>query len=343
MGELLVHELKHLLGIPATACTVEDVAREPGRVAGRADPRASLSRGGGGRAFAGGVGGGRHPGSRRARPPGGRGSPRGQHRLVPVAFAHGAALRVRLPAQPPRRRDPGRDPAPGHAARMEASREGGGPRADGRPLHGGRTRGGGPPRARGARGAALRPRAAPGRPHHRGPARRASRRRRRSPPALLTAAWCRWAGAGIALCVVAPAAPSVGAPEPSINPSVVIVYGGDATFAPYEYLDGHGEPHGFNVELIRALGREAGVGIDVRLRDWWTVLRDLDAGRVDLVSLRLTEERARRHDLVAQTWTFQQEVVFADHGHAPRTIEELAGVRIAVSPGTLTFTLLTEL
>ena len=34
MGELLVHELKKLLGIPASACTVEDVARDPGRVAG---------------------------------------------------------------------------------------------------------------------------------------------------------------------------------------------------------------------------------------------------------------------------------------------------------------------
>jgi DNA-binding transcriptional regulator YhcF (GntR family) len=34
MGELLVHELKHLLRIPASSCTVEDVARDPARVAG---------------------------------------------------------------------------------------------------------------------------------------------------------------------------------------------------------------------------------------------------------------------------------------------------------------------
>ena len=34
MGELLVHELKHLLRIPATSCTVEDVGRDPSRVAG---------------------------------------------------------------------------------------------------------------------------------------------------------------------------------------------------------------------------------------------------------------------------------------------------------------------
>jgi len=34
MGELLVHELQQLLGRPASACTLEDVARDPGRLAG---------------------------------------------------------------------------------------------------------------------------------------------------------------------------------------------------------------------------------------------------------------------------------------------------------------------
>src|SRR5205814_9931864 len=56
-----------------------------------------------------------------------------------------------------------------------------------------------------------------------------------------------------------------------------------------------------------------------------------------------TEERARRYDLVAQTWTFQQEVVFADRARPARTPAELAGERVAVTPGTLTFTLLGEL
>jgi DNA-binding transcriptional regulator YhcF (GntR family) len=34
MGELLVHELRQLLGLSASACTLEDVARDPGRLAG---------------------------------------------------------------------------------------------------------------------------------------------------------------------------------------------------------------------------------------------------------------------------------------------------------------------
>jgi PAS domain S-box-containing protein len=128
-----------------------------------------------------------------------------------------------------------------------------------------------------------------------------------------------------------------------VGAPAAVVYGGDATFAPYEYVDAQGTPHGFNVELIRALGGEAGVAVDIRLQEWWSVLRDLDAGRVDLVSLPLTEERARRYDLVAQTWTFQQVIMFPDAARAPRTLDELRGVRVAVAPGTLTFTLLGEL
>ena len=158
----------------------------------------------------------------------------------------------------------------------------------------------------------------------------------------MTGAPRRWAARGFVLGVLVLGAARAQTQSRSAVPASV-VYGGDATFAPYEYADAQGAPHGFNVELIRALGREAGVGVDVRLQDWWSVLKDLDAGRVDLVSLPLTEERAHRYDLVAQTWTFQQEVVFADRARAPRTIDDLAGIRVAVAPGTLTFTLLGEL
>ncbi len=145
----------------------------------------------------------------------------------------------------------------------------------------------------------------------------------------------------LALAPSARAAASASAPPTPTLP--VVVYGGDEAFPPYEYLDADGQPRGFNVELVRALAARAGVRVEVRLEEWWTLLRDFDAGRVDLVSLPLSEERSRRYDLVAQTWTFQQEIVFADRERAPRRLADLGGMRVAVSPGTLTFNLLTEL
>ena len=38
-----------------------------------------------------------------------------------------------------------------------------------------------------------------------------------------------------------------------------LVYGGDQSFPPYEYLDESGRPEGFNIHLIRAMAREAGM------------------------------------------------------------------------------------
>src|SRR5262249_44485607 len=144
---------------------------------------------------------------------------------------------------------------------------------------------------RAAHRAPWRPRPGPGRPCR---ATRRPRRRppRRAPPPLLRPALRRCPAVALLL---GPAALSPGGPAPPPSPPArAFVYGGDAAFPPYEFVDAEGRPQGFNVELMRALAAQAGIPLEVRLQEWWSVLRDLDAGRVDLVSLPLTEERARR-------------------------------------------------
>ena len=49
------------------------------------------------------------------------------------------------------------------------------------------------------------------------------------------------------------------------NVAMPLVYGGDRDFPPYEYLDEHGRPQGFNVELVRNIGRELGRPVEIRL------------------------------------------------------------------------------
>ena len=44
-----------------------------------------------------------------------------------------------------------------------------------------------------------------------------------------------------------------------------IVIGGDHNYPPYEYLDEKGRPAGFVVDLTRALAREMGLDIEIRL------------------------------------------------------------------------------
>ena len=120
-----------------------------------------------------------------------------------------------------------------------------------------------------------------------------------------------------------------GARRPAVD--APLVYGGDQQFPPYEYLDEQGQPEGFNIHLIRALAREAGMSIEIRLGPREERMREFDAGKTDVMFLSYTEDRAARYQLLDQTWTLAQ-VVMMRPGlpRYPRGLDDLWGVRIAV-------------
>jgi PAS domain S-box-containing protein len=123
-----------------------------------------------------------------------------------------------------------------------------------------------------------------------------------------------------------------------------LVYGGDHEFPPYEYLDDDGKPEGFNIHLIRALAREAGMSIEVRLGPRDERMKDFDAGTTDVMFLSYTDERARRYQLLDQTWTLAQ-VVMMRPGlpRYPHGLDDLWGVRVAVDENSINHLLLSSL
>jgi len=145
----------------------------------------------------------------------------------------------------------------------------------------------------------------------------------------------------LALCAtsaasVAQTSPPVPASRPVSRQARPLVYGGDRDFPPYEYLDEHRRPQGFNVELVRAIGREMGRPVEIRLWPWHEVLARLDAGEVDLVSLAYSDRRAAKYELFWQTWTLHQSLVFSQ-GRAsyPAGFDDLAREVVAVEERSL--------
>ncbi|MCX8082025.1 MAG: transporter substrate-binding domain-containing protein [bacterium] len=63
-----------------------------------------------------------------------------------------------------------------------------------------------------------------------------------------------------------------------------IVYGGDYDYPPFEYLDKKGNPVGFNIELIKAVGEEAGFNVKVRLDSREAILKDFKEGKVEVIA-----------------------------------------------------------
>jgi PAS domain S-box-containing protein len=123
-----------------------------------------------------------------------------------------------------------------------------------------------------------------------------------------------------------------------------LVYGGDHEFPPYEYLNEQGNPEGFNIHLIRALAREAGMSIDIRLGPREERMKEFEAGKTDVMFLSYTEDRAARYQLLDQTWTLAQ-VVMMRPGlpRYPRGLDDLWGVRIAVDENSINHLLLAGL
>lgn len=106
---------------------------------------------------------------------------------------------------------------------------------------------------------------------------------------LLTA----WFACALAIDLPSALLAQTGAPSHQAEPSRSLVYGGDQQFPPYEYLDDQGRPEGFNIHLIRALAREAGMSIDVRLGPREERMREFDAGQTDVMFLS-SRRSARR-------------------------------------------------
>ena len=123
-----------------------------------------------------------------------------------------------------------------------------------------------------------------------------------------------------------------------------LVYGGDHEFPPYEYLDEQGRPEGFNIHLIRALARQAGMAIEIRLGQREERMREFDAGTTDVMFLSHTDERAAKYQLLDQTWTLAQ-VVMMRPGlpRYPTGLDDLWGTRIAVDQNSINHQLLAAL
>jgi PAS domain S-box-containing protein len=148
----------------------------------------------------------------------------------------------------------------------------------------------------------------------------------------------------LALLLAAISAAALFAQTSGPSPARRFLYVGDADLAPFDYLDASGRPAGFNVELIRALARDANVEVDIRLTEWHQARAEFDAGRADLIGMSYSEERAKAYLWLARSWTVQQSILFRARSKAyPSGLSGLQGEAIAVQERSLSAEILTAL
>ena len=95
-----------------------------------------------------------------------------------------------------------------------------------------------------------------------------------------------------------------------------LIVGGDAAYPPFEWLDGDGQPQGFNVELMRLLTEQPGVQVEFRLGDWPDTLAALDAGEIDVVPMFVSDQRRQRYRFT-NVYVYQTHALFGLPDQAP--------------------------
>lgn len=111
---------------------------------------------------------------------------------------------------------------------------------------------------------------------------------------------------------------------------------GEATFAPFEYVDEKtGKPTGFDVELIQAIGEASGFKVQYKNIDWNSLIPALLNKEADLIvsGMTITDERALQvafsdpYFTSGQAWAVKE-------GSPIKTINDLAGKTVGVQLNT---------
>lgn len=121
------------------------------------------------------------------------------------------------------------------------------------------------------------------------------------------------------------------------------VYGGDASFPPYEFLDEHGAPAGFNVDLIRSIARQNGISVRVKLLPWTQVLDGVRDRTIDVAAMYCAGRQASEVDSAIPHEVVHHEMFTRTGARPVHTLADLAGRRVLVENGTYSAEVLSEL
>jgi predicted signal transduction protein with EAL and GGDEF domain/ABC-type amino acid transport substrate-binding protein len=120
--------------------------------------------------------------------------------------------------------------------------------------------------------------------------------------------------------------------DDSFVPPSNVLFGGDSTFEPMEWLDGD-VPRGFNVDIAQAVARTGGTKTTYHLGAWPDILRGLQEGSIDAVAMYRSPEREKSL-LLTDNYYYVYHAIFAKPDRSTLTSPaRLGGLRVAVEEG----------
>lgn len=116
----------------------------------------------------------------------------------------------------------------------------------------------------------------------------------------------------------------------------VLTVGSDVAFPPFEYQDEETqEIVGFDVDLIKEIGKRIGLEVEIVPAAFDTIIQALNAGKYDCVvsAMTITEEREKEVDF-SDPYIDSNQSLAVKKGSDIRSLEDLAGKVVGVQRGT---------
>lgn len=114
----------------------------------------------------------------------------------------------------------------------------------------------------------------------------------------------------------------------------VLTVGTNAEFPPFEYVNDNGEPDGFDIALIKAIGEKLGVTVEVENMEFEALVSAIGS-KIDLAiaGMTVTDERQASVDFSNPYYDALQYVIVPE-GSEIASFDDLAGKNIGVQLGT---------
>lgn len=121
--------------------------------------------------------------------------------------------------------------------------------------------------------------------------------------------------------------------QPTVRKTLVII-GGDFHYPPYEFLDKHGEPSGFNVDLSRAIAEVTSLDIHIKLGLWKDMRDALNSGKIDILQgVSYSTQRAHSVSFSEPYSSVEYAIFTRENSGAVTTLEEMNGRSVIVESG----------
>lgn len=129
------------------------------------------------------------------------------------------------------------------------------------------------------------------------------------------------------------AAPVASSPAPA--PAKVYVVGTDAAYAPFESQNEKGEIVGFDIEVVQAAAKRAGVELKFVNTPWEGIFNALGQGDLDMIvsAVTITEERKATMDFSDPYFDAQQLIAVKESSKVAR-FADLKKLKVGVQTGT---------